>query len=256
MLTVMPVPAFRDNYIWLIRGPETADVAVVDPGDARPVLDILRSEGLRPVAVLITHHHLDHTGGILEIVKQHDIPVYGPANENIPGRTHALVENDVVNIDQLGACFQVLELPGHTTGAIAYYGDGKIFVGDTLFMAGCGRLFEGTPSQMHASLAKLRQLPDDTLVYCAHEYTLANLAFAMAVEPENPAIQQRLRACEERRRSNLPTVPGDMAQEKATNPFLRSHVDTVYRAAAGFTGRNPASDVEVFAAIRSWKDQF
>ena len=256
MIKVEPIPAFRDNYIWFIIHEPNRKVAIVDPGDAAPVLDHVKANHLDPVAVLITHHHPDHVGGIGGILEQYRIPVYGPAHEQIPGRSHALREGDVVDLEELGLRFEILDMPGHTSGAIAYYTDGMVFVGDTLFLSGCGRLFEGTPEQMHASLGKLAQLPDETKIYCAHEYTLANLDFALAVEPDNQDIQQQIRDCKALRSRNSPTVPGTIAREKRVNPFLRSAEAGVVQAASRHSGKALDNQVAVFAAIRKWKDTF
>lgn len=256
MLKVEPVPAFNDNYIWLIIQSDNNHIAIVDPGDAGPVLDRINSDNLIPSAILITHHHGDHTGGVKELLRYFKIPVYGPQGEQIPGRSQGLAEGDRVELKDLSIQFSVLDMPGHTAGAIAYYGGGMVFVGDTLFMSGCGRLFEGTPGQMHHSLRKLAALPDETLVYCAHEYTLANLKFAAAVEPGNPDIKQRIRDCQTQRNNKEPTVPGNIAVEKLTNPFLRTHVAAVAAAADRYSNSKLANEIDVFAAIRNWKDSF
>lgn len=256
MLVVNPVPAFSDNYIWLITHQASGHTAIVDPGDAMPVLDRIKSDGLIPSAILITHHHGDHVGGIREILAHHDIPVYGPAKERIPGRTHALKEGDTVSLPGLSTQFHIFDVPGHTAGAIAYYTEGMVFVGDTLFISGCGRLFEGTAAQMYQSLNKLAQLPDDTQIYCAHEYTLGNLSFAQAVEPNNIDIQKRISECQSRRQHNTPTVPGALAMEKLTNPFLRAHNAEVRAAASNYSGGRLTDGVEVFATLRRWKDSF
>lgn len=256
MINVEPVPAFNDNYIWLIIQSDNYHVAIVDPGDAAPVLDRINSSDLVPSAILITHHHGDHTGGVKELLRHFNIPVYGPRGERIPGRTHALAEGDTVNLEDLSIQFSILDMPGHTAGAIAYYGNGMVFVGDTLFMSGCGRLFEGTPGQMHHSLGKLAALPGDTQVYCAHEYTLANLKFAATVEPGNMDIQKRMEDCRTLRSNNTPTVPGSIAVEKLTNPFLRSHIAAVAEAANRYRQQELVNEIDVFAAIRNWKDNF
>jgi len=256
MIKVEPVPAFRDNYIWMIIHEPSNKVIIVDPGDASPVIDAIREYRLMPAAIIITHHHPDHVGGINEILNQYPVPVYGPAKENIPGRTHALQEGDVFDLPELGLRFNILDMPGHTSGAIAYYAEGMVFVGDTLFLSGCGRLFEGTPAQMHASLSKLASLPDNTKIYCAHEYTLANLNFARAVEPGNADIERRLTECKALRDMKVPTVPGHIALEKLVNPFLRVHEDAVIQAACAHTGQTLSDEIEVLAVIRKWKDNF
>lgn len=254
MLIVLPVPAFKDNYIWLIRRPEGTAAAVVDPGDADPVLDALEEQGLTLVAVLITHHHGDHVGGARRLLARYDVPVYGPAREHIPAVTHPQAEGARVVLSDLDAEFRVLDVPGHTTGHLAYYGHGLLFCGDTLFTCGCGRLFEGTPEQMHASLEKIRSLPDETLVYCAHEYTLENLRFARLVEPGNTDLAAREEEARRLRAQDKPTVPAPLSLEKAANPFLRWDAPHVIEAAERFAGRPLRSGVEVFATVRYWKD--
>ena len=256
MLEVIPVSAFRDNYIWLIRSGDSSKVAIVDPGDAGPVLAALAGTDLMPGAILTTHHHGDHVGGVRELLEHYRVPVYGPAQESIPGRTHALKEGDTIALPDPALNFRVLDVPGHTAGHIAYYGHGCLFIGDTLFMSGCGRLFEGTAQQMYDSLQKLLALPDATRIFCAHEYTLANLRFAHAVEPDNAAIMARMESSEALRRQNHPTVPGTLAVERETNPFLRADQATVAAAAEKFAGHALHNPVEVFAAIRGWKDDF
>ncbi|MFQ5660018.1 MAG: hydroxyacylglutathione hydrolase [Gammaproteobacteria bacterium] len=256
MIQVTPVPAFNDNYIWLITHNPGKHTAIVDPGDASPVLKRIEQEGLLPEAILITHHHSDHVGGVTGLLRHFTIPVYGPERESIPGRTHALKGGDKLDLPALSISFDILDVPGHTSGAIAYYGHGMVFVGDTLFMSGCGRLFEGTAAQMHHSLGRLAQLPDETLVYCAHEYTLANLRFAQAVEPGNPDIKKRIRESESLRQHNMPTVPGPLALEKRTNPFLRVHLPEIVQTASHYSGHPLREETDVFAAVRQWKDSF
>lgn len=260
MLTAQAVPAFNDNYIWLIRDLERPQVAIVDPGDAAPVLQAIQAGGLEPIAILITHHHWDHVGGIADLLTYYSLPVYGPASETIPHMTHPLAEGDIVRLPALAAELRVMDVPGHTAGHIAYYtrpaenDNGLVFVGDTLFAAGCGRLFEGTPAQMHDSLSRISDLPDDTLVYCAHEYTEDNLLFARIAEPDNAALQARQQEVRERRRQGLATVPSRLGTEKATNPFLRSGQPEIIRAAEAFAGRSLNTPAEVFAVVRHWKD--
>jgi len=257
MLDVLHVPAFADNYIWLIRAPDSDKVAIVDPGDADPVQERLTVEGLEPVAILCTHHHGDHVGGVRELCAHfRTLPVYGPAGESITSVTDRLREGDRVILPELDLAFDVLDVPGHTAGHIAYVGHGAVFCGDTLFSAGCGRLFEGTAEQMHASLQKLAALPDDTWVYCAHEYTAANLRFAAVVEPNNTDIRDHAVAVARLQPAGRPTVPSPLALERRINPFLRSHVEAVRQAAEARTGQQLHSDVAVFAAVRRWKDEF
>ena len=255
MPVVLHVPAFNDNYIWLVRG-RTDRVAIVDPGDADPVLEFLARERLTPAAILCTHHHGDHVGGVADLRARYDVPVYGPRRERIAALTHRLGDGDRVALPNLGLTFTVLDIPGHTAGHIAYVGDGLLFCGDTLFSAGCGRLFEGTAEQMHASLGKLAALPRDTAVYCGHEYTQANLAFALTVEPENGAAQAYQRDVAGRRARNEITLPSTIGQERQINPFLRCHVPSVRAATEARAGRTLTTDTEVFAALRRWKDTF
>jgi len=251
---VEPIPAFDDNYLWLlVRG---TDAAVVDPGDAAPVLHRLQQRNLRLRAILVTHHHGDHVGGVAALAQATGARVYGPRHESIPAREVALGGGE--RIDVLGAAFEVLAVPGHTLGHIAYHAPSlrMLFCGDTLFAAGCGRLFEGTAEQMAASLARLAGLPADTRVYCAHEYTLSNLRFARAVEPDNEALLQRQQACIALRERGEPTVPSTIAEELATNPFLRCDAPAVRRAAEARAGRPLPTTEAVFAAVREWKNAF
>lgn len=259
MTEILALHAFDDNYIWLLRA--GGHVAVVDPGDAVPVLDHLARSGDRLCAILATHHHGDHVGGIAELVARFPVPVFGPAMENIPGVTHPLTGGECIELPQIGGELEVIAVPGHTRGHIAYYGpslgaDGALFCGDTLFGAGCGRLFEGTPAQMHESLSKLAVLPAPTLVYCAHEYTQGNLRFAVAVEPGSIAVQRRSEDVAADRAAGRATVPTRIGIELATNPFLRWDAPAVRAAAASRLGRIPVDAVETFAAIREWKNRF
>lgn len=255
-MNIIPLPAFRDNYIWLLHDGRSA--VVVDPGDARPVKQFLAREGLSLVAILITHHHADHIGGLAELRASAAVPVYGPAGENISGISHPVAEGDTVSLDAFGVELSILDIPGHTAGHIAYYAAalGAVFCGDTLFSAGCGRLFEGTAPQLAASLAKLAALPDDTRVYCTHEYTLANLAFARVAEPDNAERDAWASQCEALRAANEPTLPSTIGREKAINPFLRCDRPGVVREVAAKTGTAPSDPVACFAALRAWKDVF
>lgn len=254
MIQVVPIPAFKDNYLWLIHNGTHA--AVVDPGDAAPVLDYLTQHRLQLAAILVTHHHPDHIGGLALLTSKFDVPVYGPAGENIARLTHKLKEGDAITLPKLGSRFTVLDIPGHTAGHIAYLGDGRLFCGDTLFAGGCGRVFEGTMPQMRASLNKIKNLTGDTLVYCAHEYTLSNLKFARAVEPANAKLAAREETDKATRAANQPTVPSRIAVERDTNPFLRWDAPEVIATASQRLGKpNPDPD-EVFTAIREWKNSF
>ena len=253
-MQIVPLRAFRDNYIWLLRdGP---NAAVVDPGDAAPVLHYLRSEGLTLTAILATHHHDDHVGGIPALLREAPAPVYGLSGEPIPGLDQPLKDGEEFHVPGLGVSFRVLAVPGHTLGHGAYYGANLLFCGDTLFACGCGRLFEGTPAQMHASLSRLAALPPDTEVYCAHEYTEANIRFALAVEPGNTRLQARALATKALRAAGEATVPSRLEEENATNPFLRSKAPEVIAAATRHAGRTLAAPLEVFTEIRAWKNGF
>lgn len=258
MAAIIPIPAFADNYIWLIR--EGSSAAVVDPGDAAPVIAYLDARALALTAIVTTHHHADHVGGNRELLARWPCPVLGPAHETIPGRTRALREGDRVDVPGLPVTFDVLDIPGHTAGHIAYVGavgaTPAVFCGDTLFAAGCGRLFEGTPGQMWSSLSKLVALDPATNVYCGHEYTLANLRFARAVEPTNRHMQEREAREQDKRARNEPTVPSTIAEEKLTNPFLRAGEPVVRAAAEAHAGRALPDVVATFAELRAWKNAF
>ncbi len=240
MLEIILIPALKDNYIWLGINRELAEVFIVDPGEAAPVLAYLREHSLKPIAILVTHKHWDHTGGIEELVSRYpDLQVYAHALENVSSVTHHVKDGEVFKLSMWPEPFTVIHIPGHTLGHVAYYAKPLLFSGDTLFCAGCGRVFEGTAEQMLASLERLAALPDDTQVYCGHEYTQNNLRFAVQVEPENADIAKRYEAVVNLRSSGKPAVPSDMRLERLTNPFLRCK-----------------QNVAKFRELREWKDRF
>ena len=280
-MNLIPLPAFQDNYLWLLHDGQRA--LVVDPGDAQPVRAFLERSGLQLAAILVTHHHPDHIGGVAELREATGAPVWGPERERIPEPFTPLAEGD--GIELLGLRFHVIEVPGHTAGHIAYYcpevvraqgpaapppegalppwggpaaDDGRplVFCGDTLFSGGCGRLFEGTPAQMVQSLHKLATLPDATRVCCTHEYTLSNLKFATIVDPGNIQLNHYRQQCEARRARGEPTLPSSIAVEKAINPFLRTREPAIAQAALGHGAADGNDEVAVFAAIRQWMNEF
>jgi len=255
---LVALPAFSDNYIWMIRHGENA--VVVDPGQARPVLDALEHNGLRLRAILLTHHHQDHVGGVTQLHAATGATVYGPACERLPRCDIALREGDRVDMDQPPLSLSVLDVPGHTAGHIAYHGQALgqpvLFCGDTLFAAGCGRVFEGTPTQMYQSLQKFSDLPPSAQVCCAHEYTLANLRWALAVDPANQTLQSWQTRALALRAAGQPTVPTSLGLERDVNPFLRTGHPDIVQAATRHAGRQPTSPADVFAILREWKNNF
>jgi hydroxyacylglutathione hydrolase len=260
MMNLVALPAFADNYIWMLH--DGAGAAVVDPGDAAPVHAALDELGLELRAILVTHHHGDHVGGVNSLRARLRGPVFGPASESIPAPFEALRENNLIKV--LGLHFKVLDVPGHTAGHIAYtqvqdaHSGGEaplLFCGDTLFSAGCGRLFEGTPVQMVASLAKLAALPGNTRVCCTHEYTLANLRFAAAVEPENEVLAIHTKHCLSLRSTGQPTLPSSLALELQINPFLRC-TEAAVAASAQVHGAHADDPLSVFTTLREWKNHY
>jgi hydroxyacylglutathione hydrolase len=255
-IRVQPILAFKDNYIWCLINENTKHCLIVDPGEAKPVLAFLKQLNLSLDAILITHHHWDHTNGIKMIVQSYPVPVFGPINEKIMAVSHPVSEGESIELADWPT-FKVLDIPGHTLGHIAYYGDNLLFCGDTLFSAGCGRLFEGTAEQMLNSLNKLLKLPDETQIYCGHEYTLSNLHFAQTIEPANSDIKERLERVRELRQKNLPSLPTVLADERLINPFLRCANSEVIARIEKHSGRKfGKSAEEVFSYLRQWKNNY
>lgn len=257
MLNVHPIYAFSDNYIWVIHNHTHA--AVIDPGVASPVIEYLLSKKLQLSAILITHHHHDHTGGNTELLQSFDVPVYGPHNESIATVSHPLREGDQVNLEEMSLNLMIINTPGHTRGHIAYYGSNPfnmVFCGDTLFACGCGRVFEGTAQQMYQSLQKLSQLPGDTLIFCSHEYTLGNIQFAKVVDPKNSQLIDFEIAARELRNRNVPTIPTTLTLERKINPFIRCEQQEVINSAQNYSGKLLPDPVAVFTALRAWKNHF
>jgi hydroxyacylglutathione hydrolase len=255
-MKVEAIQTLKDNYVWVVIDTATQSAIIIDPGEASPVIDFLKHHHLSLLAILITHHHWDHTNGIAGILREFPVPVYGPANENIPELNHAISEPTLFRIPSFPVDIKVLEIPGHTSQHLAYYLENKLFCGDTLFAAGCGRLFEGTAAQMSASLQKIMSLPDDTEIYCAHEYTLNNLRFAQMVEPDNVNIATRLASVTVLRNKQLPSLPSTLADEKATNPFLRCDLVSVKTGVEKHVGHALVNSLDVFTELRKWKDTF
>ncbi len=252
MVDVWPIPIFDDNYVWVIGVDDASPVIVVDPGAAAPVTGALAARGKELAAILVTHHHADHTGGAAELAARASCPVFGPAGEDIPAVDRPLREGSTVAV--AGLRLEVIEVPGHTRGHLAYVGHGLLLAGDTLFAGGCGRVFEGTPREMWGSLDRLAGLPGGTALYCGHEYTVGNLRFAVEVEPGNDRLLARLQEATAARHRGAPTLPSTIAEERATNPFLRTGRAEIRRVAERFRGAPLTDDVQVFAAIRAWKD--
>ncbi|MDP2560213.1 hydroxyacylglutathione hydrolase [Psychrobium sp. 1_MG-2023] len=253
------LPAFNDNYIWLLVNDDTKCCVVVDPGDAAVVLQAINEHQLTLSAILITHHHNDHVGGVSELVTQlnREIPVYGPTIEAQQVVTKPLKQDDVLVLEFIAATFTVLDIPGHTKGHIAFYDKSSLFCGDTLFSVGCGRMFEGTPQQFSQSLDKLAKLLPSTLVYCAHEYTLSNITFAQAVEPDNQELQHYQQLCKTLREHNQATIPTTIGHELKVNPFLRLNVTEVRnKIIQHFQAPQKIKQCESFALLRKWKDDF
>jgi hydroxyacylglutathione hydrolase len=256
-LNVRPVGAFSDNYIWLIDSPQAQrSIVAVDPGDAAPVIAELQRSGATLAAILLTHHHPDHIGGVPELLRHWTVPVIGPDDTRIAQRTRTVHDGERCELSELGLSFEILQIPGHTLSHIAFWGHGALFCGDTLFSAGCGRMFEGTPRQMNASLTKLRNLPPETQVFCGHEYTAANLRFALTVDPANGAALEYQGKVNRVRAQGNPSLPSTLGLEIQVNPFLRCDEPAVVKAAEVRAGKALEDSAEVFGVLRAWKDQF
>jgi hydroxyacylglutathione hydrolase len=254
-LKIQALPAFEDNYIWLIVHPDYPEALVVDPGDARPVLEALQAQGLTLSGILITHKHNDHTGGVEELLNHFNVPVYGSKTENLPFITDYVAESKDIHIDKWPT-FCVIEVPGHTLGHVAYLIESNLFCGDTLFGAGCGRLFEGTPAQMYDSLNKIKSLPDNTQIYCAHEYTLHNLGFAQFVEPDNKKVGLRIHETKKLIAAGKASVPSTLQLEKQTNPFLRCDQASLQASAEKLAGHTLGDEASVFTCLRERRNHW
>ena len=257
MFKLTPLPAFDDNYIWVIESPNDSSIAVIDPGDAEVVEHYLTQSNKTLAAILITHHHRDHTGGVEPLKNRYSIPIYGPNESKFPGVTHPQSDGD--SIELFGKSVSIKAVPAHTLDHIAYLVKGdcpQLFCGDTLFLAGCGRLFEGSADQMQQAMDYFSSLPDNTEVYCTHEYSLANLAFAKAADPSNKEIDQAIAQCEQLRTDNLPTLPSSIGQERLINPYMRTRETALIQSASQFANQTLSAGVETLAALREWKNSF
>ena len=254
MIKINPIHAFKDNYIWIIHNEKYA--VIIDPGIATPVIEYIRQHHLKLIAILNTHHHHDHTGGNLELSQLFGIQIYGPKKETIPGMTDGLEEGNIVRLPELPLNLTVLDTPGHTAGHISYYGSNNLFCGDTLFSCGCGRIFEGTAQQMYSSLKKITTLPDDTQVYCTHEYTLSNTHFATEIDPTNSLLAEYMSKVKLLRANHKPTIPTTLAIEKSINPFLRCEQSAIINAANRHAETQLPDAISVFSELRKWKDHY
>jgi len=256
MLQIHAVQAFSDNYIWLIQSAQNHDVLIVDPGDAGPVIKFVEKNDLQPAAILVTHHHSDHVGGIRRLDDLYDLPVFGPQREHIKTVDTPLYAQADQLLHPSFPHFRIIDTPGHTPGHISYLIEDNLFCGDTIFAGGCGRLLGGTAEQLFESLGKIKQLNDDTKLYCAHEYTLSNLQFALAVDPDNSALVERFTKTEALREQQIATVPSLLSEEKMTNPFLRCDTAEIKQAAEAYAGQPLDTPLAVFKVLRAWKDEF
>lgn len=250
------LPSLSDNYIWLIINDEDATAIIIDPGSSEPCIDYFEQKAIKPVAILVTHRHWDHVNGIEKLVNEYNLPVYGPATEYIPCLTSALQVNDRFTLSEFDLDFEVIDLSGHTAGHIGYLTKAMFFCGDTLFSSGCGRLFDGTAAQLHASLQRILELPRNLTIYCTHEYTVDNLHFAQAVEPGNEEIQLRLNEAVALRANNQPTLPFTVDQEVRYNPFLRTDKENIMQTVAQHSGQKIENSEDCFRYLRMWKDGF
>ncbi len=256
MHTITPIPALADNYIWAIQDPSSSNVVIVDPGEARPVHNFLQYNNLSLSAILLTHHHLDHVGGVDDLLHDCEVEVYGANSSYMPMVTKHVAEGDDLYLAEINLALSVMEIPAHTLDHVAYYNQNLLFCGDTLFTAGCGRIFEGTPQQMYAALARLAALDPQTQIYCGHEYTINNLSFALNIEPNNQDMLDRMQQAQDLLDRGLATVPAPIEIELKTNPFLRSDIPTVKKAAEEYAQMELPSPLEVFATLRAWKNSF
>jgi hydroxyacylglutathione hydrolase len=254
-LRLLSVPAFSDNYIWLLAD-AAGNTLIVDPGEAAPVRAVLLREGLTPSAILLTHHHPDHIGGVAELLQEFPLPVYAPDDDRIPHATTTVRDGERISLNAPQIDFEVIAVPGHTSSHIAYYGGGLLFCGDTLFSLGCGRIFEGTAAQMLRSLQRLRALPGATQVCCGHEYTLTNAAFALTLEPDNIVLHEHATAVRALRERGLPSLPSTLSLECAANPFLRTDTSILSARIKAELANPDTDEVTRFAWLRDSKDQF
>lgn len=257
-MKIYPVKAFTDNYIWAVHANDSNHILVVDPGDANPVIDYVEAHNLTLTTILITHHHNDHIGGVKKLKEKYNCQVYAAKNEQFSFSDYELENEQEISIFNSQLNFEIIHLPGHTLKHIAYYDSGNeiLFCGDTLFRAGCGRMFEGTPEQFYSSLQKLAKLPKNTKVYCTHEYTLSNLAFAKFIEPDNQQIHKLLEKCNQLRKTDKATLPSTIDSELETNPFLRCHIKEVETRINQLSKKNYKQSHEIFASMRRLKDNF
>lgn len=255
MLTILPVPALTDNYVWLLKSSSGPETIILDPGEAEPVINAISQQQLKPIAILNTHQHYDHVNGIKSLVETYQLPVYGSSAEFVPCLTHDLKDKQSVFVDSAFPEFEILNIPGHTAGHIAYLYEDKLFSGDTIFSAGCGRLLGGTAEQLFDSIQQLCRLPKHTKIYATHEYTEQNLLFAKLIEPENEALISYQQEVRQLRKQGQVTLPTTIEQELAINPFLRCEQPAVKESVSRYAERDLIEPKEVFAALRIWKDR-